>query len=200
MSLFFQEVTQAILTLSPWEALAVVLAILYLLLAMRQSLWCWPAAFVSTLIYTVLFFDAALLMDSLLNAYYLIMAVYGWYSWRHGNKGDTTLPVSSWGMTKNVQIILGLAVLSLGVGYVMDNYTRAEFAYLDAATTVFAVFSTYMLAKKILENWLYWIVIDAVSIYIYVEKAFYLTAVLFFVYTILAGLGYLQWKKDAPAS
>lgn len=196
MQEFFGQVYNSILMMSYWEALAVFLAVAYLLLAMRQSLWCWPAAFFSTLIYSILFFDAYLLMDSILNVYYLLMAVYGWYAWKYGNKDDTELEVSSWGLSKNIQIILILSLVSLGFGYIMDNYTSADFAYLDSATTVFAVFTTYMLARKILENWLYWIVIDAASIYIYIEKAFYLTAVLFFVYTILAFVAYLQWKND----
>ena len=78
----------------------------------------------------------------------------------------------------------------------MANYTSADFAYLDTFTTVFAVFATYMLTKKVLENWLYWIVIDTVSIYIYINKGFYLTAILFVIYTILAYIAYRQWKKE----
>ncbi len=78
----------------------------------------------------------------------------------------------------------------------MDNYTSADFAYIDSATTVFAVFTTYMLAQKILENWLYWIVIDIVSIYIYMNKGFYLTSALFIAYTLLAYIAYLQWKRE----
>jgi nicotinamide mononucleotide transporter len=196
MNEFINGFTKAVITISSWEALAVFLAIAYLLLAMRQSLWCWPAAFVSTLIYAILFFDASLLMDSVLNAYYLLMAIYGWYSWKWGNGENKELHVSSWGLKRNIQNIALLALISLGFGYVMDNFTRADFAYLDSATTVFAVFATYLLAKKVLENWLYWIVIDGVSIYIYLEKAFYLTAGLFIAYTILAFLGYLQWKSS----
>ena len=78
----------------------------------------------------------------------------------------------------------------------MANYTKADFAYLDTFTTVFAVFSTYMLTKKVLENWLYWVIIDAVSIYIYINKGFYLTAVLFAIYTLLALIAYRQWKLE----
>ena len=191
---FLKGVYEALLATSAWEGLAVLLSLSYLFLAMRQSLWCWVAAFFSTLIYAILFFDASLLMDSALNAYYLIMAVYGWYAWKDGKKGNEEREVSSWRMIKHLKIILFLTVLSLLIGYIMDTYTRADFAYLDSATTVFAVFTTYMLAQKILENWLYWIVIDAISIYIYLQKAFYLTAVLFLCYTLLAILGFYQWK------
>jgi nicotinamide mononucleotide transporter len=191
---FLKGVYEALLATSAWEGLAVFLSFLYLFLAMRQNLWCWVSAFFSTLIYTILFFDASLLMDSALNAYYLIMAVYGWYAWKHGKRANAEREVSSWGVIKHLKIVLLLTVLSLLIGYVMDTYTRADFAYLDSATTVFAIFTTYMLAQKILENWLYWIVIDAVSIYIYIQKAFYLTAVLFLCYTLLAILGFYQWK------
>ena len=78
----------------------------------------------------------------------------------------------------------------------MANYTKADFAYLDTFTTVFAVFATYMLTKKVLENWLYWVIIDSVSIYIYINKGFYLTAILFVVYTILAIFAFKQWKEE----
>jgi nicotinamide mononucleotide transporter len=183
--------------MTTYEAIAMILAIAYIVLAIKQSLWCWPAAFVSTLIYTILFYDVSLLMDSALNAYYLIMAVYGWYSWKYGGKLEQQeLEVTTYGLNKNIQIIIVLTIISLGFGYVMANYTSADFAYVDFFTTVFAVFSTYMLAKKIIENWIYWIVIDIISIYIYIQKGLNLTAVLFMIYTILAFIAYQNWKKE----
>lgn len=184
--------------MTSWEMLAVFLSVSYLILAIKQSLWCWPAAFISTLIYSILFFDASLLMDSALNIFYLVMAIYGWYSWKYGNvkNQNIDLGISTYGLTKNLQIILGLIVLSLVLGYIMANYTSADYAYLDTFTTVFAIFTTYTLTKKVLENWLYWIVIDSVSIYIYINKGFYLTAVLFALYTILAFVAYNNWKKE----
>lgn len=194
---FIQSSIEALNVMSTYEAIAMLLAIAYILLAIKQSLWCWPAAFVSTLIYTLLFFDVSLLMDSFLNAYYLVMAVYGWYSWKYGGKlTEQELEVSTYGVAKNLKIILILSVLSLGVGYIMANYTSADFAYMDSFTTVFALFTTYMLAKKVLENWIYWIVIDAVSIYIYIQKGLNLTAVLFVIYTILAFVAYRQWREE----
>ena len=184
--------------MTSWEMVAVLLSVTYLLLAIKQSLWCWVAAFVSTLIYTVLFFDASLLMDSALNLFYLVMAIYGWYSWKYGNgiNKDEELEITTYGLAKNLKVIGTLIIVSLILGYIMANYTRADFAYLDTFTTVFAVFTTYTLTKKVLENWLYWIVIDSVSIYIYINKGFYLTAVLFAFYTVLAFIAYNNWKKE----
>lgn len=184
--------------MTSWEMLAVFLSLSYLILAIKQNLWCWPAAFFSTLIYSILFFDAALLMDSALNIFYLVMAVYGWYSWKYGNlkSKNNDLEISTYGLKQNLKIIFILTLISLFLGYIMANYTNADFAYLDTFTTVFAVFSTYMLTKKILENWIYWVVIDSLSIYIYVNKGFYLTAILFALYTVLAIVAYVKWKVE----
>ena len=184
--------------MTSWEVLAVVLSIAYLLLAIKQSIWCWYAAFFSTLIYSILFFDAALLMDSFLNVFYLVMAVYGWYSWKNINTEtkNKELSITTYGFVKNSKIIIILTIISSVLGYVMANYTKADFAYLDTFTTVFAVFATFMLTKKVLENWLYWVIIDFISIYIYINKGFYLTAVLFAIYTILAVLAFIQWKVE----
>lgn len=184
--------------MTSWEMLAVFLSISYILLAIKQNLWSWVAAFFSTLIYSILFFDASLLMDSALNIFYLVMAVYGWYSWKYGNikAQNEQLKITTYGITNNFKVIGILILISIVLGYIMANYTSADFAYLDTFTTVFAVFATYMLAKKVLENWIYWVVIDTVSIYIYIQKGFYLTAVLFAIYTVLACVAYIQWKKE----
>lgn len=184
--------------MTSWEMLAVFLSVSYILLAIKQNLWSWVAAFFSTLIYSILFFDASLLMDSALNIFYLVMAVYGWYSWKYGNikAQNEQLKITTYGITNNFKVIGILILISIVLGYIMANYTSADFAYLDTFTTVFAVFATYMLAKKVLENWIYWVVIDTVSIYIYIQKGFYLTAVLFAIYTVLACVAYIQWKKE----
>jgi nicotinamide mononucleotide transporter len=174
-----------------------ILSILYILLARKQSLWCWPAAFISTLIYSIIFFDAALLMDSALNVYYLIMAVFGWYSWKYmGKLEEKELEITTYGLKSNIKIIILLSFISLIFGFLMSTYTSADFAYIDSFTTIFAVFATYMLTKKVLENWIYWIVIDIISIYIYIEKGFNVTVILFGIYTIIAFFAFVQWKKE----
>ena len=202
---FVNSIINELLASSPWELVAVVLAIVYLVLAMRQNSWCWPAAFISTLIYTVLFWNVSLLMESLLNAYYLIMALYGWRMWRSttdsGLLSGATPPATivSWNVSTHIKVVGVLALISLVLGYIMANYTDADFAYLDATTTVFSVFTTWMVTQKILENWLYWLVIDAASIYLYLNKSFNLTAGLFILYCVLAVVGYIQWRNQLKA-
>ncbi len=182
----------------PWlELIAMLLSLAYVILAARGSLWCWPAAFISTALYTYIFYDVLLLMDSALNAYYLLMAVYGyWQWWKHTNKNENKsaeITIVSWGLSWHIKACIGLAVIAAALGYVMANFTPADFPYLDTYTTVYAVFATYLVTQKVLENWLYWIVIDLVSIYLYIEKGLVPTTVLFVIFVIVAGYGYFKW-------
>ncbi|PKI16329.1 nicotinamide riboside transporter PnuC [Colwellia sp. 12G3] len=184
----------------PWlELIAMMLSLAYVILAAKGSLWCWPAAFISTALYTFIFYDVLLLMDSALNAYYLLMAVYGYWQWSKAidksNKGSSELTVVSWQLNWHIKVCLGLALLALGLGYLMDNFTPAHFPYLDTFTTVYAIFATFLVTKKVLENWLYWIVIDLVSIYLYIEKGLIPTTVLFVIFVIVACYGYVKWLK-----
>lgn len=184
----------------PWlELIAMLLSLAYVILAAKGSLWCWPAAFISTALYTYIFYDVLLLMDSALNAYYLFMAVYGYLQWSKqtdtGTSNSVELTIVSWVLSWHIKACLALAVVATILGYVMATYTPADFPYLDTYTTVYAVFATYLVAQKVLENWLYWIVIDFVSIYLYIEKGLVPTTILFVIFVIVAGYGYAKWLK-----
>ncbi len=184
----------------PWlELIAMLLSLAYVILAAKGSLWCWPAAFISTALYTFIFYDVLLLMDSALNAYYLLMAVYGYWQWSKQTDNTqskaTELTIISWGLGWHVKVCVVLAVIASCMGYFMANNTQADFPYLDTFTTVYAVFATYLVAQKVLENWLYWIVIDLVSIYLYIEKGLVPTTVLFIIFVVVAIYGYAKWLK-----
>lgn len=182
--------------MSGWEGAAVVLAIVYLALAIRQNLWCWAAAFASTSIYLVLMYAALLYMESVLQVFYLGMAVYGWYHWRHGPGPDHALPVKTWSVATHVRVIAGVFALAALSGALLGIYSDAALPYLDSFTTWGAVVTTWMVARKILENWLYWFVIDSVSIYLYVSRELYLTALLFAFYLVLIVIGYIAWRRE----
>ena len=162
--------------LTGWEAVAVLLALAYLVLAMKGSVWCWPAALASTAIYTVLFWKVSLLMESLLNVYYMAMAVYGYWMWSQGGKAHEGVNIVSWGLSTHIKLIAATALASVVIGYFMATQTQASFPYLDAATTCFAVMTTFLVARKVLENWIYWFVTDAISIYLYSSKGLMLTS------------------------
>jgi nicotinamide mononucleotide transporter len=196
-----EQVLTGFQAMSAWEYVAVLLGLSYVILVMKESLWCWPAAFISTLIYTILFWQGALLMESFLSFYYLLMAIYGWWQWNKLDQiGNTKLEKSivSWSASKHIKWVSAATVTFLILGYVMDEYTHAKIPYLDAFTTVFAIMTTYMVTQKVLENWLYWIVIDIASVFLYLEMGYYPTAVLSVLYTILAWQGFLVWRKQLP--
>ena len=180
--------------MSGWELVAVVLSVAYLLLAIRESLWCWVCAFISTAIFTFLFWDVNLFMDSALNVYYMAMAVYGWWHWRKGSAAGEELPVTSRPARYHLRLIAITLVLSVASGAWLTANTPAAWPYLDSFTTWGSVVTTWLVARKVLENWLYWILIDGVSVGLYIDRGLHLTALLFLAYTVMAVIGYRQWR------
>lgn len=183
--------------LPPLEAAGVVLSILYLVLAIRENLWCWPAAFLSSVITIAVMFGARLYSEAGLNVFYAAMAVYGWYQWRYGGArtGKRKLPISVWPLRTHVLAIGGSLAGSVLVGWVMSRYTDAAFPYLDAFVTVSSIVTTYMVARKILENWLYWLVVDSLSAYLYWQRELYLYVGLFVLYLVLVVIGWIRWQR-----
>jgi nicotinamide mononucleotide transporter len=192
------DVAALVLELSPLEAAGVLFSVLYLVLAIRESLWCWPAAFVSSLLTIVVMFGARLYSEAALNVFYAGMAVYGWYQWRFGGRprGARELPIAVWPLKAHVLAIGGTLALSSGVGWIMSRNTDAAFPYLDAFVTVASVVTTYMVARKILENWVYWLVIDSLSLYLYWQRELNLYVGLFALYLVLVVIGLVRWHRD----
>ncbi|KUJ83888.1 nicotinamide riboside transporter PnuC [Microbulbifer flavimaris] len=186
-------IAAALAAMSSWEIIAVILALAYLLLAMREKISCWYAAFASTAIYTFLFWDVNLLMESALQIFYLVMAVYGWWQWRHHRDKQRDLHIHRWPLRTHLLVFGAVGALTLIFGYVLDTTTSAALPYLDSFTTWGAVITTVMVARKVLENWIYWFVIDGVSIYLYLDRELYLTALLFLIYVVLVVIGFFQW-------
>ncbi len=181
--------------MSGWEIAAALMGVAYILLAAKESQWCWPFAFFSTIIYTVLFWEGQLPMQALLNFYYIGMAVYGYWLWRKHDKTEGTLAITSWGWPKNLAFIAIGLIISATATYYLTINNQSQSPALDAYTTVFAVMNTWLMAKKILQNWLYWVIIDAAAVVLYVETSYYATAALFVLNTILAIAGYISWVK-----
>jgi len=177
------------------EIVSVVFGLIYVILAARENIWCWPAAFIGTGTAIFLFWDASLLMESALNIFYLLMAVFGWWQWRHGSQTKSELLISRWQPRQHLLTFAIITVLTVCSGYFFSSNTNAALPYVDSFTTWSAVITTWMVARKILENWLYWVVIDLVSIWLYLERGLFLYAALFVAYTIIAVIGYLHWRR-----
>jgi nicotinamide mononucleotide transporter len=176
------------------EGIAVALAIAYVWLAARQNIWCWPCALVSTGIYTWLFWNVSLPFHTGLNFYYLIMAIYGLIKWRDSHAENFV--VQSWPISMHVVCISGLIIGALTLSYFASTVLDANYIFLDAFITIFSVFTTMLVAHKVRENWLYWIVINLFAAYLYFAKDLALTGVLFLCYTGFAMYGFIQWRIE----
>jgi nicotinamide mononucleotide transporter len=185
-----------------WEILAVVLGILYLVLAIRQNIWCWAAAAASTSLYLFIMFEARLYMESALQVFYIAMAAYGWHEWRHGGEQGGELAVSTWPIHFHVLAIACLLIVVAASGELLSRFSDAALPFLDSLTTWGAIFATWMVARKLLENWIYWFVIDSVAIYLYIDRGLYFTAAMFAGYLVMIVIGYRSWRasmSETPA-
>lgn len=178
-----------------WELIAVLLGVAYLVLAMRQSNWCWPAAFLGTVISIVIFWNVSLLMESALNVYYLAMAMYGWWSWRSGVQAQP-LPIQTWRWSQHLAALLLVLSLTLASGYWLTHHSQAALPYLDSFTTWGAIITTWMVTRKVLENWLYWLVVDGAAAYMYASKELYFFTALMLVYLVMVVFGWLKWQRE----
>lgn len=204
MDTIYQAVMSAADAMSIWEVVGVFLGFAYLALIIRQNILGWYAAFGSTAIFSWLFWDVSLVMESGLNVYYLIMAVYGWWIWKgneraekQGSEIKTSIKkIQTWSLQRHVLVIGGVILTSLATGYGLEKNTSAALPYLDSFTTWGAVITTYMVAQKVLENWWYWLVIDTIAIYLYVDRELYLIALQMVVYIVMIFIGWYVWQKE----
>jgi nicotinamide mononucleotide transporter len=178
------------------EVLGALLSMLYLYLSIRQNIWLWPVGILSAIMYVIVFFQAKFYADMGLNGYYFLISIYGWIIWTKGrNKENGSMPVIRTTVRQGVLFLLVIAALFVGIGLLLDHFTDSPIPYWDAFTTAGSIVATWMLAKKYLEHWIIWIVVDLVSMGLYIERGLYPTMILFAVYTAMAIVGFLQWKK-----
>jgi nicotinamide mononucleotide transporter len=181
----------ALLATSPLEALAVLLSFAYVVLAVPRSRWCWVAGGAGSLIYVWLFARARLPMQSLLQVWYVGVAVFGFLRW--SREGTTWISLLSWrGHVAGIAASLLLAVV---IARILAAETQAARPYLDSSTMVLSLFATWLTARGKLENWLYWIVVDAVLAWLYAAQGLVFTAFLFLVYLVIAAAGFIEWLK-----
>ena len=179
------------------EWVAVVLALGYLLLAIRQNPWCWGFAIAASAMYVVVFVRGGLVMQAWLQVFYIAMAVYGWRAWR-GSAAVSPLSVSRWPLRWHLAAI---AVIVLGAtlhgAWLGDAANGRLVPYADACIAWGSVVATLLETRKILESWLYWIVLDAAAAVLYASQDLLATAVLFILYSALALRGYVRWRSDS---
>jgi nicotinamide mononucleotide transporter len=181
------------------ELLAAALALAYVPLAIGQRLSCWAAAFVSSVLYVWVFFNSHLYMESALQAYFAVMAVYGFWQWQHG-RGGGALQVTRWPFVRHAFALLGIVAAAAINAYFLARFTPAANPFIDSMVTWSSVFTTFLVARKVYENWHWWLVIDSVSLCLYFTRHLYLTMLLYAVYVALCVIGMREWRRSLPAA
>jgi nicotinamide mononucleotide transporter len=180
------------------ELLGAILGILYIFYSIRQNILTWPTGLLTSILYVIVFFQAKLYADMGLQVYYVFISLYGWYFWIKGKRPDNNkkVPVKITSKKLWLKLIVVAGTLYVLILFILLKYTDSDVPYMDSITTALSIIATWMLAKKYIEHWLIWIFIDAFSAGLYIYKGLWPTVILFFVYTVMAYLGYMEWKKD----
>jgi len=209
-----ETITQT-LGMTFWEVIATVTGIIAVTLQAKEKIEAWPFAIVSVSILAMIFFDSNLNSDFLLHIIFLILNVYGWYVWskkgrnKHQKLDSNILDanISSEEMSESAPIlqltsremVIASVVILFGaglLGYIMGNNTNADLPYFDAFTTSGSLVAQYLIAKKYLQNWIFWIIVDVVAVPVYIYKELYIVAILFTVFLALSIWGYYSWKRE----
>jgi nicotinamide mononucleotide transporter len=181
------------------EVLGVLTSLVYLYFSVRQIIWLWPFGILSSALFIWIFFHSRFYADMGLQVYYLGISIYGWIYWLRGGTGqagEQKLPVSRISL-KQIWALSGTGlVLFLGIVAVLVYLTDSDVPWGDGFTTAASIVATWMLARKILEHWLLWIVVDFVAAALYYYKGLYPSCLLYVIYALIAITGYFQWKKD----
>lgn len=179
------------------EILGSILSVIYLYLSIKQKVSLWIFGFMCSALYIVVFFQSKFYADMTLQFYYLGVSIYGWFSWKEKAKQTgKELPIKKTNL-RNVLILLPITIIVLFLYYyVLKNHTDSPLPFADSFTTALSITATWMLAKKMIEHWILWIIVDSVSAGLYFYKELYPTTVLFVIYTIMAVIGWIQWRKD----
>ena len=178
------------------ELVAAVLGGVSVWLVVRRNILAFPIGIVMVLLYVWIFFQAKLYSDVLLQIFFAVMQVHGWLEWRRGDRADDSkiavrsLSETQWAWTGGLQLVGFLAL-----GYVMETYTDAAAPYMDAFVAVQSVLAQWWMNKRYVENWVLWIGVDQVAMFLYASKSLWFTTVLYAVFLVMAVAGYVEWRK-----
>jgi nicotinamide mononucleotide transporter len=184
------------------ELIAVFFGLWSVWCAKKDHIWVFPTGLVSTSIYAYLLWQWSLLGDSMINVYYFIMSIYGWYHWTR-KKGDVDeFPISIMSSKEKFTaiVIFALTILFVVLVYLYFDKFTSWYSYVDTLLTGLFFVGMWLMAKRKIENWIFWIVGDLISIPLYFAKGYTFTSFQYLVFTIIAVYGYLEWKKILNSS
>jgi nicotinamide mononucleotide transporter len=170
---------------------------IYIFLEIKANKWMWPVGFITSLVYVFVFFDAKFYADMSLQFYYIFISIYGWYLWlkgeQHSNKKE--YQISHVRLKDIAGLSIFFVIAFVLISYILVKYTDSPLPYWDTLTTALSIVATWMLAKKLIQHWYLWVVINLIAMGLYIYKDLYPTSILHLVYTIFAVIGYFEWKR-----
>lgn len=178
------------------EIIAAITGLLGVWLTSRQHIACWPVALVSIVFSLFVFYSERLYQDAILQVFYLLMTFYGWYNWRYGGKNDSPLQVTRMSRYTLTSYLMAGAVAALASGYWFSEHSDAVLPYWDALSLIGGIIGTVWMARKWIEHWLLWVVIDILCTGIYFSRSLYFFTIQYFIFTLLAIYGWYCWKKE----
>ena len=182
------------------EIIGTLIGLLYLWLEYRASIYLWIAGIIMPAIYIFVYYRAGLYADFGINIYYLLAAVYGWLVWKYGNKAHekAELPITHIPLKYLPALMSVFIITFIGIALILINFTDSNVPLLDSFTTALSIIGMWMLARKYVEQWWAWILVDVVCCGLYIYKDLYFTSGLYGLYSIIAIFGFLKWKKMMP--
>jgi nicotinamide mononucleotide transporter len=184
------------ITLAEW--VGTIFGLLTVWYSVKANILCWPTGMVSVAAYAVLFFNIKLYADTLLQVFFFVVSILGWWQWSRRDKNDLELPITILSNSDRFLILLLMIVCILSSGLLFSQFTDAHIPFWDSTVTGMSVTAQLLLIRKKFENWILWILVDVLSIGIYFYKEVYLTSFLYFVFLCMATKGFFEWKKRLP--
>ncbi len=180
------------------EIIAVLFGIASVLLAKKNHIWVYPSGIISTTIFVYLLFQWELFGDMIVNIYYSIMSIYGWYLWSLKKNETDEFPISKANKDDYIKAMLLFCFTLIFVVLVYNYFSKftSWTAYVDTLTTVMFFAGMWLMAKRKIENWMVWIVANIISVPLYLFKGYTFTSLQYVIFTILAYLAYKEWKKN----
>ncbi len=182
------------------EIIAVIFGLLCVILTVRQNIWCWPTGLVQVTLYIFIFYHVKLYSDLILHVIYVFMQIYGWYHWLHGGEERSKLQVSRLVLSYLAGWIVLCVIGTFLWGWLMKTFTDAAVPFADAFTTVASLIAQWLMARKKLESWWFWISVDVVAIGVYFYKDLFFTTGLYALFLILATFGFFSWQKSVKST
>lgn len=177
------------------EILSVLFNFIFLILLIKENKWCWPNGIIGSFLSVYLFAESKLYSEAILYAFYVIAGIYGWLVWSGFLSRNKVVKINTWKIKSHLVALIIGAIGMLGLGYYFNNYSDGKKPYFDAFSTSFSFVATYLEAHKILGAWVYWIILNLFSVWLYSSRNINIYAGLMVVYAILSIWGLLEWRK-----